>query len=982
MDSLPFVRIRFLLLLAASTAWAQQPFLPTVTAMPGSPSRVMFATYKGALARSADLGATWTPVYITDPGSPQPPVVGIAIDILDNKTLYLSTTIAAGGVWRSTDSGATWTAANSGLPATGGSVLDLKQIAGAGLALFAHVGNQLYRSQDHGSTWLAQGALPSGNGVLTVADSPFNLMYFVDAITLSVFQSLDFGHSWILNGALPVPLVPGQVTLAANVLSSSATTLYVSVTTPGIGSAAYLSTSSGGSFTDQTGAGLGLFTKVDSASGPPLYAFSSPGFYRSDDNGQSWKGFGINGGVPYALGAVDPFLRTTVYAIRGGSTPAFVRSIDSGNNWATIPATITPTLAKPVQAINAVVEETAPYSQSFTVRAFEDASWALPVTITTTGEPWLQLTATSGITPLPNSVIISTTGMPPGTYQSTITISAPQSFNQSVTIPVQLTIRPAGSLGPQYSVATAGGSGDLSTVVTSGAATTVGLGAVKALAFDNSGRLLISGGNRIWQLSNNLITPIAGNGTFASTGDGTDAVQASIADPDSILVDAQNTIYFTEFSTGRIRKILNNAVSQVVDLTRFNVQPSHAVLIDSFGRFILANSTGLLRYDGSKVQTVTAYPLNDPYSMVADSAGNIYISDRGAHQIFKFAATGAVSVFAGLGSQGFGGDGALAVNALLNTPSGLAMDAQGTIYVADAGNQRIRAITSDGVIHTIAGSGVRGFSGDGSTADFAAFTNPGAVAVDATGNVYIADTGNNRIRKLALASVPTPKPTAVVHAASGSLQIAPGGLFSVYGDLLSLVTAQSNTATWPKSLGSVSVSINGIFAPLYYVSKGLINGQVPYEVAPGPATVIVTVSGSLPAQVSAQVVAANPGLLLYQGRALAVNPDASVNGPTAPANPNSFAILYLSGIGISSPPVATGAPAPSAEPFARVNYPYSITVGGQAVNVPFFGLAPGYPALAQANIIIPNFPAGDYPVVVTVNGVPSNSATISIGPKN
>src|SRR5262249_52280908 len=153
---------------------------------------------------------------------------------------------------------------------------------------------------------------------------------------------------------------------------------------------------------------------------------------------------------------------------------------------------------------------------------------------------------------------------------------------------------------------------------------------------------------------------------------------------------------------------------------------------------------------------------------------------------------------------------------------------------------------------------------------------------------------------------------------------------------------QSSTATWPKSLASVSVTINGIAAPLYYVSKGLINGQVPYEVQPGPATVVVTVSGSQPAQVSATVVAANPGLLLYNGAALAVNPDASVNTPTSPATPNNFAILYLSGIGIPDHPVATGAPAPSAEPFARVNYPYTITVGATPVAVPYFGLAPGY----------------------------------------
>src|SRR5262249_19232562 len=149
-------------------------------------------------------------------------------------------------------------------------------------------------------------------------------------------------------------------------------------------------------------------------------------------------------------------------------------------------------------------------------------------------------------------------------------------------------------------------------------------------------------------------------GTFGSNGDGTDATSASIADPDTILVD-QNNVYFTEFSTGRVRKVLNNAVSTVLDLSRFNVPiGSHALLLDSFGRLLLANPTGLLRFDGARVQTVTAYPMSDPYFMVSDSTGNIYVSDRVAHQILRFTPAGSVSVYAGIGTPGFGGDGSRA----------------------------------------------------------------------------------------------------------------------------------------------------------------------------------------------------------------------------------------------------------------------------------------------------------------------------------
>jgi uncharacterized protein (TIGR03437 family) len=971
------VRLRFLLFTLASAGWAQQAFIPSVIATPGAPSRSLFGTYKGAFLRSADGGSTWTPIYLTTPGLPQPAIQGIVLDALNSSTVYVATSAEVGGIWKSADNGATWATASSGLPSTGGPVLDLKQLANTPPSLIVRVGTLIFKSDDGGASWVGQGSTPGPSGALGISDAPLNEMFFVDANTLDVSKSVDYGHSWMLQGTIPTTPAPGQMVVHASVIGNTTDKFFVSLVSAGVGSGTYLSLSDGGFFMDQSGAGLGLFTKMDWAPGQSVFAFGDggQGFYRSDDFGQTWRGFGVSGGTTFALGTVDPNTRTTIYADRGGSFPGLVKSLDSGINWTAIPATIMPTLAKPVTGITAMVEETAPFSQSFTVAALEDSTWPLAVTITTSGEPWLAVGAASGTTPLANSLTINTTGMPPGTYQSKINIAAPQSFNGSVTIPVTLTIVPAGT-GSLYSVRPFGGNGQATGFVTSGSATTVAIGAAKALTFDNSGKLLVSAGNRIWSFSGGQVNPIAGSGAFGSNGDGTDALSAQIADPDGLLVDPQGIVYFTEFSTGRVRKILNGAISTVVDLSKSNMTGSHALLMDTFGRLILVNPTGLLRFDGIKLTTMTPYAMVDPYSMVMDTAGNIYVSDRGTHQILKFAG-GAVTVVAGSGSAAFGGDGGPANRALLNKPSGLAIDGNGTLYVADSGNQRVRTITMDGMIHTIAGSGMRGFAGDGSAADFASFMDPAAVAVDAKGSVYVADTGNNRVRALVATVTPAARPTAVVHAASGSLQIAPGGLFSVYGDALSLIAAQTQSAAWPTTLGGVTVTINGVPAPLYYASQKLINGQVPYEVAPGPATVMVTVTGAQPAQIGAQVVAANPGLLLYNGRALAVNPDGSVNTPSAPAPAGNFVILYLSGIGIPDHPVATGAAAPSMEPFARVAYPNSITVGGQSAQILYFGLAPGYPALAQANIIVPTLPTGDYPVTVTVNGQ-SNTANISV----
>src|SRR5262249_4845207 len=158
--------------------------------------------------------------------------------------------------------------------------------------------------------------------------------------------------------------------------------------------------------------------------------------------------------------------------------------------------------------------------------------------------------------------------------------------------------------------------------------------------------------------------------------------------------------------------------------------------------------------------------------------------------------------------------------------------------IADSGNQRIRTITSDGKIHTIAGSGIPGFTGDGQTGDFVSFMNPAAVAVDAKGNIFVADAGNNRVRMLVLQSTPNqpppppvPQPTAI-GGPNGAKKLSPGSIFQLYGTVLSTVTTNVTTAPWPATLGKVAITINGIPAPLYYVSPTQINGQVPFETAP------------------------------------------------------------------------------------------------------------------------------------------------------
>ena len=148
---------------------------------------------------------------------------------------------------------------------------------------------------------------------------------------------------------------------------------------------------------------------------------------------------------------------------------------------------------------------------------------------------------------------------------------------------------------------------------------------------------------------------------------------------------------------------------------------------------------------GSSAQS----PLGTPRALAYDSAGTLYIADSRNHQALCVDATGKLTVLAGTGRQGFAGDGGPAASAELNTPSGIAVDTAGNVFIADTGNQRIRRIArADGTIATVAGSGTAGFSGDNGPAVAAALRQPTALAVDSSGSLYIADSDNHRVRKL------------------------------------------------------------------------------------------------------------------------------------------------------------------------------------------------------------------------------------------
>ena len=224
-----------------------------------------------------------------------------------------------------------------------------------------------------------------------------------------------------------------------------------------------------------------------------------------------------------------------------------------------------------------------------------------------------------------------------------------------------------------------------------------------------------------------------------------------------------------------------------------------------------------------------------------------------------------------------------------------------------------------------------------------------------------------------------PAITGVTNAASYATDaISPGSLVSLFGSGLAPVTASAPAVPLPISLADVSVLINGVPAPVLYVSPNQINAQVPSELAAGPATVVVRVEDALSSTASITLAAAAPGLFTNaQGQAAALNDDGSVNSIQNPARAGAFVSLFFTGQG----PVATdiddgdAAPEGTATP---ATMPVSASVGNLPAVVQFAGLAPNYPGVAQINLRVPELAGGVYPVIVKIGGRASNAARLAV----
>ena len=280
----------------------------------------------------------------------------------------------------------------------------------------------------------------------------------------------------------------------------------------------------------------------------------------------------------------------------------------------------------------------------------------------------------------------------------------------------------------QYAISTFAGGAPPPTPVP---ALQASIGAPYGVAADTAGNVYFTGLNCLFKLSaNGVLSRVAGNARAGYSGDGGPAASAQLNAPLGVAVDTSGNLYIADLQNSRIREV------------------------SAAGTITTVAGNGSLGYSGDGGPAGSAR-LDYPYFVAADSAGNLYIADWGNSVVRKVSAGGTITTIAGNGSTGYSGDGGPAVNAQLSDPTGVATDNSGNLYIADSGNTVVRKVSAAGIITTIAGNGSSGYSGDGGPASDAQIANPYGIAVDAGGNLYIADGGNSVVRKVSAAGIIT-----------------------------------------------------------------------------------------------------------------------------------------------------------------------------------------------------------------------------------
>jgi uncharacterized protein (TIGR03437 family) len=533
-----------------------------------------------------------------------------------------------------------------------------------------------------------------------------------------------------------------------------------------------------------------------------------------------------------------------------------------------------------------------------------------------------------------------------------------------------------------------------------------------------SGSGLAKGDYKVWKVSaDGVLTTLAGNGVPSYSGDGGAATAAQLNGPAGVAVASSGVVYIADTQNQRVRAVAANGTISTAAGTGtagFNgeiglprtaqLNLPQGVAVDGQGNWYVADTANnrirkvqpggnLLTIAGNGNASyfgdggpATKASVNQPEGVAVDAAGNVYIADTLDNAVRKVTPDGTISTLAGTGTPGYSGDGgpakqarmklprAVTVDAggnvyvadtgnnqirridaqgtittvdtegALNDPRGVAVDRAGNLYVADTGNRRVRRVSAGVPLTTVAGNGSCCYSGDGGLAVDAQLNQPWGVAVDASGNIFVADAGNSAVRMLSPVSA-TITVSAITNAASNLAgPVAPGEVITMYGSGLA---------------GAQTALLNGVTTPLLYATPGQAGAVVPALLSGSSVQVAIQGLAGASSPVTVPVVATTPGIFAAdgsgRGQAAALNQDGTRNAPGAPAAAGSLLTLFATGEGLSGPSS------------------FHVTIGGLNAEMRAAQPAPGQPGVLQVTVVVPNGLSGAAPVVLFTGGVASQS---------
>lgn len=926
-------------------------------AVSGDTPNAIYASPGTGLLRTTDDGLNWRAQFLRPAGQRQPAIRALLVDSSNPRILYAASDLDDGGIWKSVDAGATWSVANSGLPSGTGAVTWMYQLPSAPSTLYARAGDQLYKSTNGGETWTVRGTLPAETTSVGIYAADASIMYA--AQRFGVYRSSDEGSSWALApGYNPIGLPQGTIIISLLVDPTDPRNIVAAAAGNGGNTGIFRSTNGAQAFT-RVFAGQPLELSSHSRTPGVLFATSAePGIiYKSTNNGAAWRRIqAMTAGLVFTL-AHHPRDANIVWA---GTDRGALFSTDAGERWAPRAGVVRPTITAPSLPYEFTLTAGQQGRLDLAVNVIETDRWAVPFQVNTSGESWLSVSGASGSTPATVQVRVNAGNLAPGEYAGSVRLAATQAANDLVEVPVKLKVVSATPLR-EYTISTLAGTGQAGRFGDGSQARFAALSNPDSVAIDREGNVLISdsGNHNVRRVTTNgIINRLAGTNDAGFSGDGGVADLAAMRGPRGVVVDPANGwAYIADAGNLRIRR-----VSPEGDIHPFiqGLESLRGMAIDGSGNVYAALAslhvvakitpggevtrfagTGLAGYRGDNVEARFTR-LSGPSDVAVDAQGIVYIADTENHRIRAVDREGRIHTVAGTGIPGFQGDGRANSQALAR-PTGVAVDSEGNLYIADTENHRIRQITPDGVMQTIAGTGTPGFSGDNGPASTATLRQPIDVAVDASGNLFVVDSQNIRVRRL---QAPIrPSISAVVNAGDFTARLAPGSAFSLFG---------TNLGEAPQVL------VNGESATISYATASQINGIILESAKPGLARIQVVSTGVTSRVFPMTISPSAPAWVVTEGRIVALNESGERNSLEAPAMPGTIVKLYATGIGVTGE---------------------TPKVQGREASWELVSLAPaeGLPGISELQVRVPaEVAAGDAALTLLVGEAASSAGTVSV----